>query len=180
MWHLIPLPYRAGLVVIVLAVLVGIGYRQGLVHERNTKVAEIAKLNQAFSERIATAQAAKDAAEAKATQTEHEAATALSVADTKHSKELTDANEKTAVAVAAYRAGTSRLRVDVATNTGSSRAVGSPAAATSGSDGATVAYLSDAVAGNLVSLAGEADAVVLQLGFAQDTIKAYYKACGPQ
>lgn len=179
MWTLIPLPYRIIAIAAVLAILVGIGARGGYVAARDVKDAEIAKLNAGFQDRIETAQKALDAANEHTATIEHQASTDLAVADIKHTKELSDANAKSQVTIAAFRAGTVSLRYNVTPDAGGGgKLPGAPSPAC-GSDGGTVARLPDEIAGNLSALAADADQVVLQLHLAQDTIRAYQTAAGP-
>jgi hypothetical protein len=173
---------RLGLYGAVILAIFGAGWHFGSSHTGSAKDAEISGLTSAYDERIHAADTALQAANQHAADVEHATQVALADADTQHAKEVANANAKSAALVASYRSGEQRLRYyqDAAPNAASRSSVSSPAAASSGSDDRVEARLSGRVSGDLSSLMGDANVLQARLSLAQATIRAYYKACGPQ
>jgi hypothetical protein len=103
--------------------------------------------------------------------------------ETKHRREMRNAQKKKDRDVAAARAGALRLRVPVAGcsapgESAGGRADGERPAAASGSDGTRTAQVSGEVTAVVVGIAHDADRLARKVTRLQDLVLVYYGACG--
>ncbi len=146
----------------------------------------VAETTAAFQKRdnaqLQAALAAQHAAEVLAAQAERTALKSQSDASQAYSKGVNDGKAKTAVLVAAARAGSLQLR-DPGNQTGACPARSGPtgeaslAGPAAGGDGGTGAKLSAEASGFLLALTGEADDTARQLAAAQAVITSDRVLC---
>lgn len=177
-WKLFPPKVWAGIGLVLLLVF----YHLYAIHEaRVGGIAEGMKTAQAqcaAEKKAAADDYAKRAKEAedKAKAQEQQQETQLAALGATYAKQLNDAKTQHDLDVAAARAGTIQLRVaGMLTGTAAGGAAPSTSTPSAGSDGPATAELPPAVAGSLLGLADDADAVVAQLTTCQATVNTYLK-----
>jgi len=173
---MIPNPWiLLALVVGWLASLVGVGYWQ----RTDGRQVERSAWEQRESAELRSANATITALEEDARKKEGDHAAAVAVISTNYEEQLKNANDRAKADRAAVRAGSLRLYDPSAAGLRACGSiVGQTGTATAGRDGPAPGELSPEASGFLLDLENESDAIVKQLGAAQEVIRADRATCG--
>lgn len=151
-----------------LASLVGVGYWQN----EAGHVAERVEWQKKDSDELRLANAEITRLNDKARADEREHTERLATVSTTYQKELKNANAQRERDVAAARAGALRLQFRPDSDQACSGGTGEATTAASGRDGGTTAELPREITANLLNLANDADAVVVQLTACQAVVRS--------
>lgn len=167
--NLIPLPYRILIIVAIIAAVLGSFFAWGHRWSSNEWSVRYTERENELLRDVAEAHA-------RALTLEREAATRAADIDAAYQRGRDDVQNRTERTIADLRAGNLRLRHELAA---AACELSGPAAATGGDHAGAAAQLWREAAGDLVRLADECDAVVIQLSACQGLLRDYQSAWSP-